>query len=120
MFKHGAGIGRGKAAQLGPEIKEDGVRLPVAEGTNGSLVNAGDEEGSGAPRPEAVGFNAFRGDVGDMVDSGGSVMEFGSDVVGGDVVGPASGVVVAVQGSVGGGGEGAEVFNAVAEGTDGA
>ena len=61
MLKHGAGVGRGKMAWLGPEIKEDGVRLPAAEGANGSLVDARDEEGGGAPGPEAVGFDAFRG-----------------------------------------------------------
>ena len=70
ILKHGMGIGRGEAAQLGPEIKEDGVRLPAAEGVNGSLVNAGDEEGGGAPRLEAVGFDAVGGDVGDMIDGG--------------------------------------------------
>ena len=68
MFKHGSGIGRGKAAWLGPEIEEDGVRLPISQGMDGSLVNARDEEGSGAPRAEAVGFDAFRRNVGDVVD----------------------------------------------------
>ena len=97
MLKHGVGVGRGKAAQLGLEIKEDGVRLPAAEeGANGSLVDAGDKEGGGAPGPEAVGFDAFRGDVGDMVDGGGSTMECGCDVAGEDIVGPASGAIVAV------------------------
>ena len=120
MLKHGAGIGRGKAAQLGLEIKEDGVGLPVAEGANGSLVNTGDEEGGGTPGPEAVGFDAVGGDVGDVVDSGGSTVEGAGDVAGGDIVGPAGGVIVLIQGSVRGGGEGAEVFHVVAEGTDGA
>ena len=120
MLKHGMGIGRAKVAWLGLEIKEDGVRLPAAEGANGSLVDARDEEGGGAPRPEAVGFDAVRGDVGDMVDGGGSAAEGAGDVVGGDIVGPAGGVIVVIQGSVGGGGEGAELFNVVAEGADGA
>ena len=72
---------------MGAEIKEDGVRLPVAEGANGSLVNAGDKEGGGAPRPEAVGFNALGRDVGDVVDGGSSMAELSSDVMGSDVVG---------------------------------
>ena len=96
MLKHGAGVGRGKVAQLGAEIKEDGVRLPAAEGMNGSLVDGRDKEGSGTPRLEAVGFDAFGGNVGDMVDGSSSVAEFGSDVTGGDIVGPVSRVIVAI------------------------
>ena len=61
MLKHGAGVGRGKVTQLGVEVKEDGVRLPAAKGVDGSLVNTGDKEGSGAPGTEAVGFTAFGG-----------------------------------------------------------
>ena len=107
MFKHGLGIGRGKAAWLGVEIKEVGVRLPMSQGTDGSLVNARDEEGSGTPGAEAVvGFNAFRRDVGDVVDGGSSSVELGGDVPGGDIVGPAGGVKVTVQGRVQGGVEG--------------
>ena len=78
------------------EIKENGVKLSAAEGMDGSLVNARDKEGGGAPGPEAVGFDTFRGDVGDMVDGGGSMAEFGGDVTGGDVVVPAGGVIVAI------------------------
>ena len=48
-FKHGTGIGRGKAAQLGVEIEEDRVRLPMSQGMDGSLVNAQDEEGKVVP-----------------------------------------------------------------------
>ena len=39
MFKHGAGVGRGEAAWLGVKIEEDRVRLPMSQGTDGSLVN---------------------------------------------------------------------------------
>ena len=106
MFKHGAGIGRGEAAWLGAEIEEDGVGLPMSQGTDGSLVDARDEEGGGAPRVEAVGFDASRGDVGDVVDGCGSAAEGGGDVPGGDIVGPAGGVKVTIQGRVGGGVEG--------------
>ena len=40
MFEHGLGVGRGKVARLGAEIEEDRVRLPMSQGTDGSLVNA--------------------------------------------------------------------------------
>ena len=60
------------------------------------------------------------GDVGDVVDSGGSQVEFSGNVMGGDVVGVAGRVIVVVEGSVSGGGVGTEVFNVMAEGTDGA
>ena len=57
------------------------------------MVDARDEEGGGTPGLEAVGFNAFGGDVGEMVDGGSSVTEFSGDVVGGDIVWPAGGCV---------------------------
>ena len=69
---------------------------------------------------EAVDFDAFGEDVGDMVDGGSGPAEFSGDVMGGDVVRVASGVIVMIEGSVSRGGEGAEVFNMTAEGTDGA
>ena len=120
MLKHGVGVGGGEATRLGAEIKEDRVRLPAAQSVDGGLVDAGDEEGGGATRAEAVGFDAGRGDIGDVVDSGGGLAEGDRDVTGGDVVRAAGRVIIAIEGSVGGGGEGAEVFNVVAEGTDGA
>ena len=89
-------------------------------GADGGLVDTGDKEGSGAPGPEAVGFDAFGGDVGDMEDSGGSSAEFGSDVAGGYVVMAAGGVIVAIEGSVSRGGEGVEVFDVTAKGANGA
>ena len=49
MFEHGAGVGRGEAAQLGAEIKEDRVRFPMTQGMDGSLVDARDEKGGGTP-----------------------------------------------------------------------
>ena len=42
-----------------------------------------------------------------MVDGGSSAAEFSSDVPGGDIVGPAGRVEVVIQGSIGGGVEGA-------------
>ena len=104
----------------GAEIKEDRVRLPAAEGTDGSLVAAGDKEGGGTAGAEAVGFDAVRGDICDVVDSGDGLAEGNGDVAGGHVVRAPFGVIIAIEGSVGGGGEGAEVFDAVAEGADGA
>ena len=55
-----------------------------------------------------------------MVDSGSSPAEFSGNVMGGDVVVAAGRVIVVVEGSVSRGGVGAEVFVAMAEGTDGA
>ena len=55
-----------------------------------------------------------------MVLSSSRLVEFSSDVASGDVVRVAGGVIVAVQGSVSRGGEGAEVFNVASEGADGA
>ena len=74
---------------------------------DGSLVDAGDKEGSGAPRAEAVGFDAFRRNVGDVVDGGGSMAEFSGGIPGGGIVEPAGGVKVMIQGRVRGGVEGA-------------
>ena len=90
----------------------------MAEGTDGCLVDAGDKEGGGAPRVEAIGFDAFRGDVGDVVDSGSSPAEFSGDVTGGNVVVAAGRVIVVIEGSVSGGGVGTEVFDTMVEGMD--
>ena len=46
------------------------------------------------------------GDVGDVVDGGGGMVEGSSNVLGHDIVGLASGVKVAIEGRVGGGVEG--------------
>jgi hypothetical protein len=71
----------------------------VAEGANGRFINARDKEGGGTPGAEAVGFDAIRGDVGKVEDSGGSTAQFRCDVARGDVVGSIGRVVVAVQGA---------------------
>ena len=52
---------------------------------------------------QAVGFNVIRGDVSDVVYGGGSVAEFGGDILSHDIVGLASGVKVTIEGRVGGG-----------------
>ena len=98
MVEHGLGVCRGGAAWLHLEIKEDGVRLPVSKGMDGSLINAQDKESSGTHRAETVSFDAVWGDVGDVVDGGStSAAEFSSDVASGDVVGLVRGVKVTVE-----------------------
>ena len=72
MFKHGVGVGTCEVAQLGVEIKEDRVGFPTTQGTDGSLVDARDEEGGGTPQAQVVGFDAFGWDVGDVVDGSGA------------------------------------------------
>jgi hypothetical protein len=81
------------------EVKEDCVGFPVAKGANGRFIDARDKEGSGTPRAEAVGFDAVRGDVGEVEDSGGSTAQFGSDVAHSDVMGLIGQIIVAVEGA---------------------
>ena len=103
MGKHGTRVVGSEAAGLGVEInKEDGIGLPVAEGADGSLVNTRDEEGSSSTRAETIGFNAFRRDVSDMVDSGCCTAKFKGDFAGDNVMWMVGGVIVAIQGAVGG------------------
>ena len=45
MCEHFVGIAGSETAGLGAEVEEDGIRLPPAQGLDGSLVNAGDEHG---------------------------------------------------------------------------
>ena len=78
------------------------------------MVDTRDKEGSGTAGVEAVGFNLVRRDVGDMIDGGSGMAKFGCVVLGGDIVWPASGVKVAVEGRIWGGVECLEVLNAVA------
>ena len=73
----------------------------MAQGTDGHLVDAGDEEGSCTPRVETVGFDLVRGNVGDVLDSGSGGSQFMSDVRGGDVVKAVVAVIVGMEGSVG-------------------
>ena len=47
-----------------------------------------------------------QGDVGDVVDGGGGTAEFSGDIPGHNIVGPASGVKVVIEGRVRGGVEG--------------
>ena len=68
MGEHYIGVSGGEATWLHEEVEEDGIRLPVTEGLDGSLVDSHDKEGGGSTGLEAVGFNAVRWDVGDVVN----------------------------------------------------
>ena len=105
---------------MGAEVEEDGVRIPAAESADGGLVDTRDEEGGGSTRAEAVGFNTVRRDVGDVVDSGGCAAKFEGDVAGGDVMRMVGGIVVVIQGAVGGGMVLEKVLDTSLDGADGA
>ena len=107
-------------ARLGAEVEKDGIRLPVAEGTDDGLVNARDEEGSSSTRAEAVGFDAVRRDVGEVVDGGSSTAKFEGDFAGIDVMQVVGGVTVAIERTVGGGIILKEMLDMVLDGSDGA
>ena len=61
------------------------------------MVDARDEKGGSSTRAEAVGFDAFRRDVGDVVDGSSCTVKFRGDLTGSDVVRAAGGVVVAME-----------------------
>ena len=42
VSKHMLGVAGGKTAGLGSEVQENGIRLPLAQGPDGGLVNARD------------------------------------------------------------------------------
>ena len=102
MFEHGTRVVGSEVAGLGAEVEEDGIRFPAAKGMDGSLVDAGDEKGGGTPGSETVSFNLFRRNVSDVVDGGSSVAELVGDLERSDIMGALGGVVVAVEGAVGG------------------
>ena len=79
MGKHLVSIPSGEAAGLGAEVEEDGIGLPPAQGLDGSLVNAGYEQGGGTAGAEAVGLNLVGRDVGDVLDGGGGSSQFVGD-----------------------------------------
>ena len=103
MGEHLVSVPGGEAAGLGAEVKEDGVGLPPAQGPDGSLVDAGDEQGGGTTRAEAVGLDLVGRDVGDVLDSGGGSSQGMGDFSGGDVTGSGVVVIVSVEWSAGGG-----------------
>jgi hypothetical protein len=84
--EHRASVVGGEAAWLSTEVKEDCIGFPVAKGADGRFIDASDKEGGGTPGAEAVGFDAIRGNVGEVEDSGGSTAQCGRDVTRGDVM----------------------------------
>ena len=82
---------------MGAEVKEDGVRFPMAESADGHFVDTRDKEGGGAPGAEAVGFNAVQGDVGKVEDGGGSAAQGKSNLARCNIVGSIGRVIVAVE-----------------------
>ena len=110
MGKHLVSVPSGEAAGLGAEIKEDGIRLPPAQGPDGSLVDARYEQGGGTAGAEAIGLNLVGRDVGDVLDhGGGGSSQFMGDFGGGEEAGLVVVVVVSVEWSCGGGSMFAEV-----------
>jgi hypothetical protein len=62
MLEHVAGVAGSEVACLGTEVQEDGIRLPAAQGADGSFVDTGDEEQRCcSPGSQAVGFDTVRG-----------------------------------------------------------
>ena len=61
------------------------------------MVNAGYEEGGCSSRAEAVGFNLIGRDIGDVLDSGSSGLQFMGELGGGDVARSGLAVIVGVE-----------------------
>ena len=94
--KHVLGVASGETAGLGSEIKEDSIQFPLAQGSDGCLINTGYEQGGCAPRAEAVGLDPVRGDVGNVLDSGSGGSQFMCDFGGGDVADLVLAVVIGI------------------------
>ena len=58
----------GEVTGLGAEVEEDCVRLPPPVGMDSHFVDVRDKQGDGSARMAVVGFDACRGDVGDVLD----------------------------------------------------
>ena len=84
---------------MGAEVKEDSIGFPMAKSANGHFVDAGDKEGGGTPRAEAVGFDAVRRNVGEMEDGSGGTAQFKRDIARGDIIGSIGQIIVAVEGA---------------------
>jgi hypothetical protein len=120
VVEHVTSVVGSEGAGLGPEVQEDGIGFPAAQGSDGRLVHPRDEESGGPPGAEAVGGDAVGRNVREMLDRGGSGAEFGGDGAGGDVVGNARSVEVSVQGALGWYVVLAEVKDTALGGSDGA
>jgi hypothetical protein len=68
----------------------------VAQGSDGGFIDARDEERCCPPGSQAVGFDTVGGDVGDVLNIGGSRSEFSGDVCSGDLEWLVSGGIVGV------------------------
>ena len=86
MGKHVLGVTGSESACLGLQVQEDGIRFPVSESMDGSLVDSRDEQGGGSPGAGTVGSDAGRRDVCDVVDSSGGSLEFLGEHGSGDLV----------------------------------
>ena len=75
-----------ESACLGPQVKEDGIRFPASESSDGGLVDSGDEQGGGSPGAGAVGSDVGRRDVSDVFDISGGSSEFLGEHGSGDLV----------------------------------
>ena len=93
---------------------------PLAQCSDGCLVNTRDEQGGCAPRTEAICFNLVRGIVGEMLDSGGSGSQFVCDFSGGDVAKSVLAVIVGIEWGVRRGFMVAKVEDMLLAGMDGA
>ena len=101
VVEHGTRVVGSEAARLGAEVEKDSIRFPATEGTDGSLVDTGNEKGSSATRSVAVGFDTFWRDVSDVVDGGSSMAQFEGDFASSDVRWMLGGVIVVIKGAVG-------------------
>ena len=100
MVEHVVRVSGSEVTGLGVEVGEDCIRLPAPEGADSHFIDAGDEQGGGSTRMEAVGFDACRWDVGDVLNISCSCPEFLGDDGGGDLLWHAIGVKVGVQGGL--------------------
>ena len=101
MVEHVSHVVGGEVAGLCPEVQENGIGFPAAEGSYSSFIHPGDEESGGSPGAEAVGNDTVRRDVRDVLDQGGGSSECGGDIARSDIMGGARGIEVTVQWAVG-------------------
>ena len=71
MVEHVASVVGSEVAGLCPEVQENGIGFPAAQGSDGRFVHPRDEESCGSPGAEAVGDDAVGRDVREVLDRGG-------------------------------------------------
>jgi hypothetical protein len=96
VVEHVSSVVGSEVARLCPEVQEDGIGFPAAEGSYSSFVHSRDEESGGSPGAEAIGDDAIGRDVRDVLDRGGGGSECSCDVARGDVAGGARDIEVTV------------------------